>query len=215
MDKDLQTDLLRCRSSFTYNRILFTRSRNHLTSRYPNLGLWRNERNSKIISLFWIASDPGFLGVIHYTMWSGEVPSRSWIHNTAEEISRSKWSENTPGWKNVSEAAKDLVRYRHWSNHCRWVDSLVLPWNKIDWNRTGDLLDQKRKNNVLVFYEKHGSFIRTLKIESRLDQDAPLLGHTRLRPLSTWNLSFSINIELHWWGFILPLLFLLMRYLST
>ena len=66
-----------------------------------------------------------------------------------------------------------------------------------------------------VFYEKYGRFIRTLKIESRLDQDAPLLGHTRLRLLSTWNLSFSINIELHWWGFILPLLFLLMRYLST
>ena len=55
------------------------------------------------------------LGVILYTMLSGEVPFNSiTTHRTAEEIvediTRSKLSYDTPAWKNVSQAAKDLVK---------------------------------------------------------------------------------------------------------
>lgn len=55
------------------------------------------------------------LGVILYTMLSGEVPFNSiTTHRTAEDIvediTRSKLSYDSPGWKNVSQAAKDLVR---------------------------------------------------------------------------------------------------------
>jgi serine/threonine protein kinase len=55
------------------------------------------------------------LGVILYTMLSGEVPFNSITsHRTAEDIvediTRSKLSYDTPAWKNVSQAAKDLVK---------------------------------------------------------------------------------------------------------
>jgi serine/threonine protein kinase len=55
------------------------------------------------------------LGVILYTMLSGEVPFNSiTAHRTAEEIvediTRSKLSYDTPAWKNVSQGAKDLVK---------------------------------------------------------------------------------------------------------
>ena len=55
------------------------------------------------------------LGVILYTMLSGEVPFNSiTAHRTAEEIvediTQSKLSYDTPAWKNVSQAAKDLVK---------------------------------------------------------------------------------------------------------
>ncbi|CAF1415307.1 unnamed protein product [Rotaria sp. Silwood1] len=55
------------------------------------------------------------LGVILYTMLSGEVPFNSiTTHRTAEEIvediTRSKLSYDSPAWKNVSQAAKDLVK---------------------------------------------------------------------------------------------------------
>jgi serine/threonine protein kinase len=55
------------------------------------------------------------LGVILYTMLSGEVPFNSiTAHRTAEDIvediTRSKLSYDTPAWKNVSQAAKDLVK---------------------------------------------------------------------------------------------------------
>ncbi|UJR38442.1 hypothetical protein I4U23_031110 [Adineta vaga] len=55
------------------------------------------------------------LGVILYTMLSGEVPFNSiTAHRTAEEIvediTRSKLSYDTSAWKNVSQAAKDLVK---------------------------------------------------------------------------------------------------------
>jgi ribosomal protein S6 kinase alpha-5 len=55
------------------------------------------------------------LGVILYTMLSGEVPFNSiTTHRTAEDIvediTRSKLSYDTPAWKNVSQAAKDLVK---------------------------------------------------------------------------------------------------------
>jgi ribosomal protein S6 kinase alpha-5 len=55
------------------------------------------------------------LGVILYTMLSGEVPFNSiTAHRTAEDIvediTRSKLSYDTPAWKNVSPAAKDLVK---------------------------------------------------------------------------------------------------------
>lgn len=48
-------------------------------------------------------------------MLSGEVPFNSiTTHRTAEDIvediTRSKLSYDTPAWKNVSQAAKDLVR---------------------------------------------------------------------------------------------------------
>ncbi|CAF5133849.1 unnamed protein product, partial [Rotaria sp. Silwood1] len=52
---------------------------------------------------------------ILYTMLSGEVPFNSiTTHRTAEEIvediTRSKLSYDSPAWKNVSQAAKDLVK---------------------------------------------------------------------------------------------------------
>jgi ribosomal protein S6 kinase alpha-5 len=55
------------------------------------------------------------LGVILYTMLSGEVPFNSiTTHRTAEDIvediTRSKLSYDTPAWKNVTQAAKDLVK---------------------------------------------------------------------------------------------------------
>ncbi|CAF2503010.1 unnamed protein product [Rotaria sp. Silwood2] len=55
------------------------------------------------------------LGVILYTMLSGEVPFNSiTAHRTAEDIvediSRSQLSYDTPAWKNVSQGAKDLVK---------------------------------------------------------------------------------------------------------
>ncbi|CAF3538818.1 unnamed protein product [Rotaria sp. Silwood1] len=55
------------------------------------------------------------LGVILYTMLSGEVPFNSITsHRTAEDIvediARSQLSYDTPAWKNVSQAAKDLVK---------------------------------------------------------------------------------------------------------
>lgn len=55
------------------------------------------------------------LGVILYTMLSGEVPFNSiTTHRTAEDIvediTRSKLSYDTPAWRNVSQAAKDLVK---------------------------------------------------------------------------------------------------------
>ena len=55
------------------------------------------------------------LGVILYTMLSGEVPFNSiTAHRTAEDIvediSNSKLSYDSPAWKNVSQSAKDLVR---------------------------------------------------------------------------------------------------------
>lgn len=55
------------------------------------------------------------LGVILYTMLSGEVPFNSiTTHKTAEDIvediTRSKLSYDTPAWRNVSQAAKDLVK---------------------------------------------------------------------------------------------------------
>jgi hypothetical protein len=48
-------------------------------------------------------------------MLSGEVPFNSiTTHRTAEDIvediTRSKLSYDTPAWKNVSQAAKDLVK---------------------------------------------------------------------------------------------------------
>ena len=48
-------------------------------------------------------------------MLSGEVPFNSiTAHRTAEDIvediTRSKLSYDTPAWKNVSQAAKDLVK---------------------------------------------------------------------------------------------------------
>jgi len=48
-------------------------------------------------------------------MLSGEVPFNSITsHRTAEDIvediTRSKLSYDTPAWKNVSQAAKDLVK---------------------------------------------------------------------------------------------------------
>jgi serine/threonine protein kinase len=57
------------------------------------------------------------LGVILYTMLSGEVPFNSiTTHRTAEDIvediTRSKLSYDTPAWRNVSQAAKDLVKGR-------------------------------------------------------------------------------------------------------
>ena len=57
------------------------------------------------------------LGVILYTMLSGEVPFNSITgHRTAEDIvediTRSKLSYDTPAWRNVSQAAKDLVKGR-------------------------------------------------------------------------------------------------------
>jgi serine/threonine protein kinase len=55
------------------------------------------------------------LGVILYTMLSGEVPFNSiTAHRTAEEIvediTRSKLSYDSPAWKNVSHTGKELVR---------------------------------------------------------------------------------------------------------
>ncbi|CAF3504639.1 unnamed protein product [Rotaria socialis] len=55
------------------------------------------------------------LGVILYTMLSGEVPFNSiTAHRTAEDIvediTRSQLSYDTLAWKNVSQAAKDLVK---------------------------------------------------------------------------------------------------------
>ncbi|CAF0997425.1 unnamed protein product [Rotaria sordida] len=55
------------------------------------------------------------LGVILYTMLSGEVPFNSiTTHRTAEEIvediTRSKLSYDSTAWKNVSQPAKDLVK---------------------------------------------------------------------------------------------------------
>lgn len=55
------------------------------------------------------------LGVILYTMLSGEVPFNSiTAHRTAEDIvediTRSKLSYDSPAWRNVSQGAKDLVR---------------------------------------------------------------------------------------------------------
>jgi len=50
-------------------------------------------------------------------MLSGEVPFNSiTTHRTAEDIvediTRSKLSYDTPAWRNVSQAAKDLVKGR-------------------------------------------------------------------------------------------------------
>lgn len=55
------------------------------------------------------------LGVILYTMLSGEVPFNSiTCHRTPEEIvediTKSKLSYNTSAWKNVSQSAKELVQ---------------------------------------------------------------------------------------------------------
>ncbi|CAF1006749.1 unnamed protein product [Rotaria sordida] len=55
------------------------------------------------------------LGVILYTMLSGEVPFNSITSNRTaedivEDIARSQLSYDTPAWKNVSQAAKDLVK---------------------------------------------------------------------------------------------------------
>lgn len=48
-------------------------------------------------------------------MLSGEVPFNSITHHRTaddivEDITRSKLSYDTPAWKNVSQAAKDLVK---------------------------------------------------------------------------------------------------------
>lgn len=55
------------------------------------------------------------LGVILYTMLSGEVPFNSiTAHRTTEDIiediTHSQLSYNAPAWKNVSQAAKDLIK---------------------------------------------------------------------------------------------------------
>ncbi|CAF0969681.1 unnamed protein product [Didymodactylos carnosus] len=55
------------------------------------------------------------LGVILYTMLSGEVPFNSLTQfrsaeEIVEDITRSKLSYSSPAWKNVSQSAKDLVK---------------------------------------------------------------------------------------------------------